>query len=92
MNRSQPSLGLPLPPVGVDSTLVATPVPPTNPHHQQWQETYRGRELKLVWYWLSIYTAGRQAGTGRKLGDGRTPGKMSGAALPHGAMRGVGTL
>jgi len=90
VNRPQPSLGLPLPLVGVDSTLVATPVPPTNPHHQQWQETYRGRELKLVWYWLSIGTAGRERKLG--MGDGRTPGKMSGAALPHGAMQGVGTL
>jgi hypothetical protein len=71
VNRSQPSLRLPLPPVGVDSTLVATPVPSTTPHHQQWLETYRGRELKLVWYWLSIRTAGRHGKKNRGWEDAR---------------------
>lgn len=89
MNRSQPSLGLPLPPVGVDSTLVATPVPPTNPHHQQWQETYRGRELKLVWYWLSICTAGRHGKKARGWEDAR---QNVWCGIATCAMRGVGTL
>lgn len=39
-----------------------------NPHHQQWQEAYRGRELKLVWYWLSIRTAGRHGKKARGWG------------------------
>lgn len=59
-----------------------------NPHHQQWQEAYRGRELKLVWYWLSIRTAGRHGKEARGWGWWDAS-KMSGAALPHGAMRGV---